>query len=138
MTEEVESKAPWYVESVKSLGLPTCFLAALLYMLWTAGTWAGTTIVFPLFDKQIKMIDEVSGMIRTMEGSMESINDTLKAHGDHAIESLKVCNEARECSISNGAKLDVLTERVTNSNEKVIGVLEKIERNTGSIKDLTQ
>lgn len=136
MTDEAESKAPWYVDAIKSLGLPTCFLVAVLYMIWTAGTWAGSTIVFPLFDKQIKMIDEVSGMVKTMEGSMQGINKTLEAHGSHTVEALKVCNETRDFSKENGAKLDVLSERVTNSNENIIGVLKAIEKNTSPIKDL--
>jgi len=130
------TKAPWYVDAIKTLGLPTCFLAVVLYMIWTAGTWVGTEIVYPLFERQTRMIDEVQGMVGTMEESMRSISKTLDAHGEHAIESLKVCNETKESAQSNGAKLDILSERVTNSNEKIIGVLEKIEQNTVPIREL--
>jgi hypothetical protein len=45
-------KNPW-VEATKSLGLPTVFLGVVLYMIWSAGGWAGETVVVPLFKKQI-------------------------------------------------------------------------------------
>jgi hypothetical protein len=136
MSEEQSSKAPWYFDAIKNLGLPTCFLAAVLYMIWTAGTWAGKEIIFPLFEKQTTMIDEVSGMVKTMEGSMQGINKTLEAHGSHAVEALKICNETRDCTKENGGKLDVLSEKVSNSNENMINVLREIEKNTSPIKDL--
>ncbi len=129
---DLEKEAPWWIGAVKSLGLPTCFLMALLYMIWTAATWAGDTVVVPLFKKQMEFIDEASKMTSEINNATIVINKTLEAHGQHAIESLKTCNEIRSVVVENGDRIDTVRE----DNEKVLDVLKSINENTKPLKDI--
>lgn len=130
--EDVSKKTVWWMDAVKSLGLPTVFLGVILYMLWSAGTWAGTEVVYPLFEHQSKVIDDAGKMIQTMDSSMNEINQTLEAHGEHAIESLKQINEARSEIRENGMKVD----RIVEGNAEVLETLKSIENNTQPIRDV--
>ena len=118
--------ALWWAEIVKSLGVPTVFLGVLIYMIWGAGTWLGTTVVVPMYSKQVAMIDEVSNLVRTMEDNIEGINRTLLAFQEHSIETLRVANQTSQDAASNGVKIDELAR----TNVKLIELLEKIEKNT--------
>tara|TARA_R110000868_G_scaffold400006_1_gene674075 strand:- start:6 stop:416 length:411 start_codon:yes stop_codon:yes gene_type:complete len=126
-----DKTAPWWVPLIKSLGVPTCFLIALLYMIWTAAIWAGDTVVVPLFTKQMSFIDEASKMTAEINNSTQLINKTLEAHGQHAIESLKTCQEIKNISTENGNRIDTVRE----NNDKILDVLKNIEENTEPLKE---
>ena len=133
---EVGSKAPWWMEAIKTLGLPTAFLCVIVYMIWSAGTWAGTAIVFPLFQKQMDFIDQASEMTKSMEVTMSKIDGTLSAHGEHALESLKICSEIRNVCAETAGETKLNSERIRVGNQELIGVLKKIEENTSPTRSL--
>ena len=127
---EPEEKAPWWMEAIKTLGLPTVFLLAIVYMLWSAGRWAGSVIIYPLFEHQTKMIDNVDGMVNATIQSMKSIEQSLKANNEQCIETMKTVNESARVISSNGVKMDILIESIRMEREKLLGVLGEIEENT--------
>ena len=128
---DTDKTAPWWVALIKSLGVPTCFLIALLYMIWTAAIWAGDTVVVPLFTKQMDFIDQASKMTSEINNSTQLINKTLEAHGQHAIESLKTCQEIKSITNANGDRIDTVRE----SNDKILDVLMNIDENTKPLKE---
>lgn len=127
----VKEDGPWWAGLIKSLGLPTCFLIALLYMIWQAATWAGEQVVIPLFKKQMEFIDQASEMTREINSTTTLINKTLEAHGQHAIESLKTCNEIKSLSIEHGDRIDTVRE----NHNQILGVLKNIDENTRPLKE---
>lgn len=136
MTDAEPSRSPWYIDFIKTQGIPTAFLVGIVFMIWHAGTWAGANVIYPLFEKQTKFLDALEGIVKNMDTSIEKINDTLDEHGEHAAETLNSSKIAEGAAVSNGAKLDLLSEKINTSNEKLIGVLEKIENNTNQIRDM--
>lgn len=130
MTDAEQSRAPWYIDFIKTQGIPTAFLGGVVFMIWTAGTWAGTNIIYPLFEKQTKFLDTLEGAVKNMDTSIEKINDTLNAHGAHAAETLKSSTTAEGAAVGNSVKLDMIAEKMNTSDEKIIGILEQIEKNT--------
>ena len=130
MTDAEPSRSPWYIDFIKTQGIPTAFLVGIVFMIWTAGTWAGTNIIYPLFEKQTKFLDTLEGAVKNMDTSIEKINDTLGAHGAHAAETLKSSTTAEGAAVGNSVKLDMIAEKMNTSDEKIIGILEQIEKNT--------
>jgi hypothetical protein len=123
-------KNPW-VESVKALGLPTVFLGVVVYMIWTAGSWAGETVIVPLFEKQMKFIDRASEMTEEMNSTTKIINKTLEAHGQHAVESLKTCHDIRETGLETHSDV----KEVKTSSGQMLDVLKNIDENTKPLRD---
>lgn len=136
MTDAEQSRAPWYIDFIKTQGIPTAFLGGVVFMLWTAGSWAGTNVIYPLFEKQTKFLDTLEDVVKNMDASIEKINDTLDEHGEHAAETMKSSRVAQDAAVANSQKLDILSGKINAANEKIIGVLEKIEQNTGPIREL--
>lgn len=130
-TDDISKETPWWFGAAKSLGLPTCFLVALLYMIWSAASWAGEQVVIPLFKKQMEFIDSASKMTEEINSTTTIINKTLEAHGQHAIESLKTCNEIKSLSIENGDRIDTVRE----NHNQILGVLKNIDENTRPLKE---
>ena len=122
-------KNPW-VEAVKTLGLPTVFLGVVVYMIWSAGSWAGETVVVPLFKKQMEFIDQASHMTEEMNTTTKIINKTLEAHGEHAIESLKTCRDIRE----TGLETKVEVKEIKTSHGQILDVLKNIDENTKPLR----
>jgi hypothetical protein len=122
-------KNPW-VESVKSLGVPTVFSCAFMYAIWCAGSWAGETVIVPLFKKQMDFIDQASKMTDEMNQTTRIINQTLEAHGQHAIESLKTCQDIRE----TGLKTNGTVEVIHSNNDQILNVLKNIDENTKPLR----
>lgn len=140
MATDQQGRAPWYFDAIKTLGVPTVFLFCVLYMLWVSGQWAGTTILLPLYQKQSEFIDSATTMTNKMAVATDEINRTLKAHGEHAIESLRICNELHEASEQHSQKVSEFHEMIraqieTNKDHQknVLDVLKKIETNTESM-----
>ena len=52
-----ETPKHWALDSIKSLGLPTVFVAVLLYLIVSAGKWAATDVIKPLVERQMTFID---------------------------------------------------------------------------------
>lgn len=121
----------WVVEAVKSLGLPTVFLGIIVYMIWTAGSWAAATIIVPLFEKQMAFIDEASQMTREMTSVTAAINTTLKASGAHSIENLKISNEVKTVTSDTNSTIKM----VQKSNDQILDVLKNIESNTQPLRE---
>lgn len=124
-------KPPWYMDAIRTLGLPTVFLCALLYGIWTAGSWAASTIIVPLFEKQMEFIDEASQMTREMTAVTSAINTTLNASGQHSIENLKVGNEIKTVTLETNGNVKAMQE----SQNQILDVLKNIEANTQSLRD---
>lgn len=130
-TEVNMDKPPWYIEVIKTLGLPTAFSCIFLYGIWTAGSWAASVIIVPLFDKQMKFIDEASEMTREMTAVTSAINTTLRASGEHSIENLKVCNEIKTVTMETNGNVKAMQE----SQDQILDVLKNIETNTQPLRD---
>ncbi len=120
-----------WVEATKTLGLPTVFLGVIVYMIWIAGSWAGESVVMPLFEKQMKFIDKAAEMTEEMNSTTQIINKTLEAHGQHAIESLKVCHDIRQTGLET--KVDV--KEISTSHTQMLDVLKNIDENTKPLRD---
>ena len=144
MATDQSAKAPWYIDAVKTLGVPTVFLFCVLYMLWVSGQWAGTTILLPLYTKQSQFIDSATKMTEKMMVTTDEINRTLKAHGENAVENLRVTNSLHkatetctsaiiDCHKQVQASQDLIREQAETNKEhqkNVLDVLKKIETNT--------
>lgn len=137
MATDQSAKAPWYFDAIKTLGVPTVFLFCVLYMLWVSGQWAGTTILLPLYQKQSQFIDSATKMTEKMTVTTDEINRTLKAHGEHAVENLRISNALHEATSSNSEKVsecqDLIRTQIESNKEhqkNVLDVLKKIEVNT--------
>lgn len=134
--EHTVEKPPWWMDAVKTLGLPTLFLGVMTYAVWSAGIWAGQTIVVPLFNKQIAFIDEATKMTQGMASSTQLISKTLEAQGQHAIEVLKLSQDIHNSVKDAKAQTDLNGERLKVINDSMLKTLEKIERNTQPIESL--
>ena len=147
MATDPSAKAPWYIDAVKTLGVPTVFLFCVLYMLWVSGQWAGTTILLPLYQKQSQFIESATKMTEKMMVTTDEINRTLKAHGENAVENLRVTNSLHkatetctsaiiDCHKQVQASQDLIREQAETNKEhqkNVLDVLKKIETNTESM-----
>ena len=125
-----DNKNPWWIDAVKTLGVPTSFLIAVTYMIWSAGSWAGTTVVVPIFQKQMEFIEKASSMTEEMNRTTSLINKTLEAHGQHAIENLKTCQRVEEIAAETQTDVKVLTK----SHDQILGVLQSIDANTKPLR----
>lgn len=125
------SEAPWWVQHAKSLGLPSCVLIALIYMIWAAGVWVGSTIVVPLFERQMLFIDEASKMTKEMSQSAASINKAIEAQSHHAIEAMQSCRRIEDTTTSTNSDVRVMQK----SHDQMIGVLKDIEENTKPLRE---
>jgi len=138
MTDEhdpiVITKAPWWMESFKTLGLPTMFLLALLYMIWKSGSWAATTVIVPLFEKQVQFIEESSAMTQKMSETVESIDATISAQGQHASEMMSSHRAMRE-AVDTNLKAIHATQQVTTINQDF---LKRQEKASEEIVDILQ
>lgn len=121
----------WVVEAVKSLGLPTIFLGVVLYMLWCAGSWAGQTVIVPIFNKQMEFIDEASKMTVEMNSTTQLINKTLESHGQHAIENLKTCSQINQTVEETKGEIKVMKA----NHDQILGVLKSIDENTKPLRE---
>lgn len=126
--------SPWWVVVIKTIGLPTAMLCAMTYFVYSAGLWAGEKIVIPLFNKQMTFIDEASDLTRQMSTTTAEINNTLRAHGEHAIESLRLCNNIHQTVADTNATSKMTTERIKANNTEVLNVLQNIEKNTAHLR----
>lgn len=120
----------WGVDAVKTLGLPTIFLGVLIWMIWSAGTWAGTNILLPLYQKQSQFIDAASTMTTKMALTTDEISRTLKAHGEHSVEALKVNMLLQQMLTENSELLLKHSKDIEESHNAILGVLKDIEENT--------
>ena len=104
-SEEVEHvkiyRQPWWLDAVKSLGLPTVFLGIICYMLFEAGTWTATEVVYPLFKQQSEFIANANGVMKSIERTTEDIAKTINADGAHTIEILKAQQTLQESVLVN-------------------------------------
>ena len=104
-SEEVERvkiyRQPWWLDAVKSLGLPTVFLGVLLYMLYQAGIWTATEVVYPLFKQQSEFISSANDVMDSIEGTTNEIAKTINADGAHTIEILKAQQTLQESVLVN-------------------------------------
>ena len=119
-----------WVESTKTLGLPTVFLGVIVYMIWSAGSWAGSTVVIPIFNKQMEFIEQASEMASEMNRTTSLINKTLEAHGQHAIESLKTCSDVKAITLETQGEVKAMKA----NNDQIIKVLESIDENTKPLR----
>ena len=125
-------RGPWWMDAVKTLGLPTVFLGVVTFMIWSAGSWAGEKVIMPLFNKQMTFIDEASKMTSEMNRTTSLINQTLQAHGEHAIETLRISSDTQKVVMMSESEL----KGIQRSHEEMIRILEKIESNTDPIREL--
>lgn len=125
-----DNKTPWWMDGIKTLGVPTSFLIALVYMIWMAGSWAGNTVVVPIFNKQMDFIDKASAMTQEMSRTTALINKTLEAHGEHAIENLKTCQRVEEICSKTATDVKVMSK----SHDQILGVLQSIDQNTKPLR----
>lgn len=131
MDDVSATEAPWWVGHAKSLGLPTIFLGVLMYMIWTAGTWAGTTIIVPIFNKQMEFIDKASAMTEEMNRTTGLINKTLEGHSQHAVETLKFCQHIDSTTSTTDSEVKIMQK----SHDQMLGVLKDIEENTKPLRE---
>lgn len=129
-------KPPWWMDAVKTLGLPTMFLGVITYMVWSAGIWAGQTVVIPLFNKQVAFIDEATKMTQGMTSSTQIISKTLEAQGEHALEVLRISQEIQSTVKDAKSQTEINGERLRGLNDSMLKTLEKIEKNTQPIESL--
>lgn len=131
MTDEEDSKkAPWWVGAINKAGIPTGVLAVVLWLLYCGGVWTGNTIIVPLFERQVKFMDETSEMIQEQTRTSGLINKTLEAHGQHAIDNLKTCYEIK----STGLETHGGVKAMQLSHEQVLNVLKSIDENTKPLR----
>lgn len=123
-------KPPWWIDAVKTLGLPTVFLGVLTYMIWVAGGWTGNTIVLPLFRKQMEFIEKASSMTEEMNRTTSLINQTLDAHGQHAVENLKTCQRIEATVRDTDTNIKVMQK----SHDQTLSVLRSIDENTKPLR----
>ena len=140
MTDEASSKAnnPWWADAVKDFGLPTVFLGVLTYMIWCAGSWAATTIIMPLFTRQMEFIDQAKSTTQQMEATLSAVKSTVDAAGDHQVETLRVTAKIidtldanHEVVVSNSQVLEAQTQ----STGEMLKTLKQIEKNTNATAD---
>lgn len=124
------------MDAVKTLGLPTMFLGVMTYMVWSAGIWAGQTVVIPLFNKQVAFIDEATKMTQGMTSSTQIISKTLEAQGEHALEVLRISQEIQSTVKDAKSQTEINGERLRGLNDSMLKTLEKIEKNTQPIESL--
>lgn len=131
MTDEKDdSKPPWYAAAFEKYGLPTVFLGVVVYMIWQAGSWAGSTVIVPIFNKQMLFIDKAATMTEEMHRTTSIINKTLEAHGQHAVESLKVCHDIKDTVNDTNVEVKVMKQ----SHDQIVDVLKSIDENTRPLR----
>ena len=102
----VQQKAPWWIESIKHLGLPTVLLIAMSYGVYRTGIWTGETIVIPMYNRQMLFIDKVEKSVEAMASAVEehaASVDELKADLESIDQGVK---EGTAAQRANGLKLD--------------------------------
>ena len=99
-------------------------------MIWTAGGWAGSTVIIPIFNKQMEFIDKASKMAEEMNRTTGLINKTIEAHGQHAIENLKMCREIERVVLETQGDI----KSMKTSQDQTLGVLKSIDENTKPLR----
>ena len=106
MSEETH-KQPWWVETIKTLGLPTVFLVVIVFMLWRGGKWASTEVIMPLFQRQMVFIDTAT---KTLTDTQEAATE-VKEGQEQGHASLKTISDAiTELSADTKRVIDMLKD----------------------------
>jgi len=107
MTEE--HKHQWWVEAIKSLGVPTAFLCIVTYMIWSAGKWASSEVVMPLVRRQMEFIDTAT----------RTLDDTQKAAA--AVQQVQIHGAV------NLKRIDDATLQIAIDTKRIIEMVKDID-----------
>jgi hypothetical protein len=91
---------PKVVDFMKSVGIPSLILAALMAGIWQAASWTGQEVLKPLVSQQIEFMEHVAD-------ASKRNSDTLAKIGN-AVEELK----------STGNRQERILERITEDESK--------------------
>ena len=106
-------KEPWWMTVTKQLGLPTVLLLIMVYGVYQAAMWFGTTILVPLTERQMTFINQVDESVQKITTIVEDHqkNNGLIARELEAINAgIKTMNQETK---SNGERLQAI-EKVLN------------------------
>lgn len=106
-------KEPWWVFTVKQLGLPTVLLLVLVYGVYQSATWFGANILIPLTERQLVFINQVDESVKRITQIVEEHqkNNGLIARELESInEGIQATNEGIK---TNNMRLESI-EKVLN------------------------
>lgn len=75
---QLEVKVKWWVSIFKDVGLPVIMLGAIMYAMWQGGGWFANNMAKPLFEKQMKLFDDQSEMIKDTKSAINTIAESVK------------------------------------------------------------
>lgn len=104
---------PWWMVTIKQLGLPTLLLLVLVYGAWEGATWFGTNILIPLTERQIIFINQVDESVKKITEIVEKHqenNGMIARELDSINTGIQQMNEGTK---QNGQRLEAI-EKVLN------------------------
>lgn len=110
-------KEPWWMTVTKQLGLPTVLLLVMVYGVYQAAIWFGTTILVPLTERQMTFINQVDESVQKITTIVEDHqkNNGLIARELEAINAgIKTMNQETK---SNGERLQAIEKVLNKGNQ---------------------
>ena len=130
-----EDKPPWWMDSIKTLGLPTILLLALGYGLWTSLQWYADKILVPQQASQKQYIEKASQLMDQLAVSTAETSVKIGGQSEHTTEILHNTARIKDTTDNTNAELKLQGERSKAVTEKMLHVLQNIEENTKPLRE---
>lgn len=108
---------PWWMVTIKQLGLPTMLLLILVYGAWESASWFGSNILIPLTERQIIFINQV-------DESVKKITEIVEKHQENngliarELDAINVgIQEMNEGTKMNGQRLEAIEKVLHKGNQ---------------------
>lgn len=109
---------PWWMVTIKQLGLPTLLLLVLVYGAWEAASWFGSNILIPLTERQIIFINQV-------DESVKKITEIVERHQENAglmareLDAINTgINNMTQETKTNGQRLEAIEKVLSKGNDQ--------------------
>lgn len=133
MTEE-DAKPPWWIEILKTLGLPTFLLLGMSYIMFEGVRWYATTILVPQQTAHDGYIEKATQIIDKMATLQAENAVKLNGQTEHSVTILKIATGIEDVVQDTNSEVKIQNERSKAFNDQVLKVLENIEENTKPLR----
>ena len=89
MSDDTPKQSIW-IESIKTLGLPTVLLVTVLIMLWRAGKYISTDVIKPMLESHLQFVKEST---ETLEQIQTNGRDALIRIDNNTTETLRILKD---------------------------------------------
>lgn len=142
-----EDKAPWWVDFLKTVGIPTALLLGLSYAGFEAVRWYANEVLKPQvettkkqLESQKEYIDKASRFIDTLNNEQELSKVVNRGAAEHQVEMLRITTGIAAVTEDTNTTVKIAAEKAAReadaakaSSEKMLQVLRSIEENTKPI-----